>query len=410
MMLLPPFRPCSILHLPSKPPDHLRFCPWGHGRNYHSDERPLRTATLCRPHTFGIQVKEVGIASLATAAAGGSRSRHARDNAKGDLDAEFVEMSKYRQVSIFANCRPFSGYWAMPPPNAQCATLQRYSVVQACFNISSDLLMLWVPIPLILKAMLLSIFSFGGFVIVAAVLTKVFNLSNVWDPQHMLWYMREASVAIYVANIPVLWPVLRDWCPCLRRLFAGGARVGESTLYRRKLGIFSSWSGSGGTTAVSRTAPGGAGESRRGFRSWPRTGCHSVMEHGMEMGLKDVGGGGGAAGGGSRGRGGSSSMERILAPLPPACLAPPLSPAEVLAFAGLNRSEVRALETKDRTLAEFPGGGFCASAIHVQRTVEVTAEDRDQDAALDGRRGGADIYNWEQNGASNHRVGVYAGR
>ncbi|KAL8316647.1 hypothetical protein RB597_000515 [Gaeumannomyces tritici] len=196
----------------------------------------------------------------------------------------------------------------MPPPNAQCATLQRYSVVQACFNISSDLLMLWVPIPLILKAnvpwpqkaMLLSIFSFGGFVIVAAVLTKVFNLSDVWDPQHMLWYMREASVAIYVANIPVLWPVLRDWCPCLRRLFGassggggggsrrsghhgsrGRARVGESTLYRRKLGIFSSWSGSGGTTAVSRTAPGGAGESRRGFRSWPGTGCHSVMEHGM---------------------------------------------------------------------------------------------------------------------------------
>ncbi|KAL8403273.1 hypothetical protein RB594_008506 [Gaeumannomyces avenae] len=280
-----------------------------------------------------------------------------------------------------------------------CMLIMYTRLTLACFNISSDLLMLWVPIPLILKAnvpwpqkaMLLSIFSFGGFVIVAAVLTKVFNLSSVWDPQYMLWYMREASVAIYVANIPVLWPVLRDWRSG-HHGSRGRARAGESTLYRRKLGIFSSWSG---------------GESRRGFRSWPGTACHSVMEHDMEMGLKDGGGGGGAEGGGSRGRDGSSSMERILTPLPPASLAPPpQSPAEVLVFAGPNTSEVRALETKDRTLAEFPGGGFCASAIHVQRTVE----DRDQDAALDGRRGGTDVYNWEQNGGSNHRVGVYAGR
>ncbi|KLU85643.1 hypothetical protein MAPG_04665, partial [Magnaporthiopsis poae ATCC 64411] len=181
------------------------------------------------------------------------------------------------EIAFFTACRPFKGYWAMPPPDPQCATLQRYAVVQACFNISSDLLLLWVPIPLVFrtgapwrqKTMMLSTFSLAGFVIVAALLTKVFNLSNVWDPQYMYWYVREASVAIYVSNIPVVWPLLRDWVPCLRHLYAigsiggsdgsrlsgqqhhscdhGRSGAGESTLSRRKLiGVFPSLgSGSG---------------------------------------------------------------------------------------------------------------------------------------------------------------------
>jgi hypothetical protein len=48
------------------------------------------------------------------------------------------------------------------------------------------------------------------------VLTKVFNLSNVYDTSYMLWYTREASVAVYVANLPLIWPLLREWFPLLR--------------------------------------------------------------------------------------------------------------------------------------------------------------------------------------------------
>lgn len=32
----------------------------------------------------------------------------------------------------------------------------------------------------------------------------------------MLWYIREASVAVYVANLPIIWPMLREWFPYLR--------------------------------------------------------------------------------------------------------------------------------------------------------------------------------------------------
>jgi hypothetical protein len=32
----------------------------------------------------------------------------------------------------------------------------------------------------------------------------------------MLWYIREASVAVYVANLPGIWPLLRENISCLR--------------------------------------------------------------------------------------------------------------------------------------------------------------------------------------------------
>ncbi|CZR58072.1 uncharacterized protein PAC_07962 [Phialocephala subalpina] len=133
------------------------------------------------------------------------------------------------EIAFFTACTPFSGYYAMPPPNPQCTTLQHYAIVQACFNISSDTLMLFIPLPLITKlnmpikqkAVLMLIFSMGVFVILAAILTKVFNLSNIWDPSYMLWYTREASVAVYVSNLPMIWPLLREWFPCLRSMTPG---------------------------------------------------------------------------------------------------------------------------------------------------------------------------------------------
>jgi hypothetical protein len=44
----------------------------------------------------------------------------------------------------------------------------------------------------------------------------VFNLSDVYSVDYMLWYTREASVAVYVANLPLIWPLLREWIPLLR--------------------------------------------------------------------------------------------------------------------------------------------------------------------------------------------------
>lgn len=114
-------------------------------------------------------------------------------------------------------CRPFSQYWAMPVQDMQCATYQHYSITQAVFNISSDAFMLMIPIPLIIKAqirprkklLLCAVFGLGIFVIVAAILNKYFNFAAPLTITYQIWYIREASTAIYVANMMCWWPLLR---------------------------------------------------------------------------------------------------------------------------------------------------------------------------------------------------------
>lgn len=128
------------------------------------------------------------------------------------------------QIAFFTACRPFKGYWGMPPPNPQCTTLEHFAIVQATFNLSSDVLIIALPIPMVAslslpikqKIGLGALFSMGTFVIIAAILTKVYNLSDVYNTAYMLWYTREASVAVYVANLPGIWPLLREHIRFLR--------------------------------------------------------------------------------------------------------------------------------------------------------------------------------------------------
>src|SRR5947207_7749018 len=46
-------------------------------------------------------------------------------------------------------------------------------------------------------------------------LTKIFNLSDLYASRYMLWYVREASVAVYVSNLPLIWPLIREFLPKL---------------------------------------------------------------------------------------------------------------------------------------------------------------------------------------------------
>ncbi|KAL4746986.1 hypothetical protein BDW72DRAFT_24392 [Aspergillus terricola var. indicus] len=122
------------------------------------------------------------------------------------------------EITYFAvYCRPFSQYWAVPVENAQCATYQHYSITQAVFNISSDAFMLAIPIPLLKgtqmpirkKVLLISVLGLGVFVMIAAILNKYFNFHSPDTTIYQLWYIREASTAIYVANLMCWWPLLR---------------------------------------------------------------------------------------------------------------------------------------------------------------------------------------------------------
>jgi hypothetical protein len=120
-------------------------------------------------------------------------------------------------------------------------------IVQAIFNLSSDLLLLAVGFPLILKARLdlkkkvalVSIFGLGFFVILAAILSKYYNFTYNWTTIYMVWYIREASAAIYVANIPSLWPLFA-------RVFKSKSTVGsDSSGFGKQLGSSGHHTGSG---------------------------------------------------------------------------------------------------------------------------------------------------------------------
>ncbi|KAK2028950.1 hypothetical protein LX32DRAFT_693587 [Colletotrichum zoysiae] len=212
------------------------------------------------------------------------------------------------QVTMFAACRPFAGYWAVPPPDPQCATYERYAVLQGFFNITSDVLLLLVPLPLVSrmriawrqKAVLVFVFGLGLAVVAAALLTKVFNLRDPYSPGYMLWYVREASVAVCVSNLPLVWPLLREWFPCLRALTAPGEVPTPWSVVRSKTVNGSTTAGLAATTLRTQRGGGGGGsqhaagtvmEAARGdmsfdeFRDWlnaadrelrrPSSGLHS---------------------------------------------------------------------------------------------------------------------------------------
>ena len=74
-----------------------------------------------------------------------------------------------------------------------------------------------IRLPVQQKAILLIIFGMGVFVVVAAILTKIYCLvPSLITYVYLNWYFREASVSVYVTNLPALWPLLRDIFPHLK--------------------------------------------------------------------------------------------------------------------------------------------------------------------------------------------------
>lgn len=88
------------------------------------------------------------------------------------------------------------------------------------------MLMLGIAIPILFKlqvlplqrAILITIFGMGIFIITAAILTKLYSLyPPLLTYAYLNWYCREASVCIYVTNLPAIWTLLLDLFPALRR-------------------------------------------------------------------------------------------------------------------------------------------------------------------------------------------------
>lgn len=133
----------------------------------------------------------------------------------------------------------------MLPPD-QCASYFNVLIIQGCFNVTSDICMLLVGIPLLVlvrvplqqKIGIIMVFGMGVFVIVAALLCKIYStLPSLLNDSinYTFWYLRETTVAVYVVNLPSLWPVLRALLPILtgRGSSANTSRNNNSTIFTK---------------------------------------------------------------------------------------------------------------------------------------------------------------------------------
>lgn len=114
-------------------------------------------------------------------------------------------------------CRPFRAFWETPTPHIQCATQTHHLAVNLAFNLSSDLLIILVPLPMFIKAklelkkklLLIFPFSLGFFTMVCAILSKKESFTQPFSPEWIYWYTREASTAMIVSNMPYSWAIVR---------------------------------------------------------------------------------------------------------------------------------------------------------------------------------------------------------
>ncbi|WDK19598.1 hypothetical protein CGRA01v4_10885 [Colletotrichum graminicola] len=117
-------------------------------------------------------------------------------------------------------CRPFSELLVLHPQNEQCLSWIKYNILQLSMNLSTDIVLILIPVTRISrlkmkiekKLMLVTLFSMGIFVMLAAILLKVAVFSSsadLIDPPWIIWAVREVSMAVLVGNLVFCVPVLK---------------------------------------------------------------------------------------------------------------------------------------------------------------------------------------------------------
>ncbi|EWG49071.1 hypothetical protein FVEG_08689 [Fusarium verticillioides 7600] len=150
-------------------------------------------------------------------------------------------------IAIFAGCQPFHKYWQInPDPGNSCQPAISKPIVWVSFaaNISTDIYLIAIPLPMLWGSSLKMIkkiastivLGAGIFVLVCATLKSVFVLV---DPVHGAelagsWGTREAFVAVMTTNLPILFPLFRVW---LTPIFGSVLRSSHKTSYKYPSGF-----------------------------------------------------------------------------------------------------------------------------------------------------------------------------
>ncbi|RPA76939.1 hypothetical protein BJ508DRAFT_213248 [Ascobolus immersus RN42] len=143
----------------------------------------------------------------------------------------------YTIIMTFVNafeCKKPSDAWALTWPK-KCHNLVPIYYLQAGFNIVSDIVILLLPLPTLLKLQvnkakkiaLISIFSFGSIAVIASIvrITALYKYHHSKDiPEDGMWLLTWSQIEINVAIITGCAPALK---PLMKRTF-GSSFFGKS--------------------------------------------------------------------------------------------------------------------------------------------------------------------------------------
>ncbi|TIC96846.1 hypothetical protein CH35J_007563 [Colletotrichum higginsianum] len=130
--------------------------------------------------------------------------------------------------AIFLACIPFHKYWQISPdPGNSCQAAVSLPIVWTSFaaNVSTDIYLILIPIPLLWESTLrlakkiasTVVLGAGIFVLVCATLKSVFVLVDPVNGAELAgkWGTRETFVAVVTTNLPMIFPLIRTWMKSL---------------------------------------------------------------------------------------------------------------------------------------------------------------------------------------------------
>ncbi|KAF5020483.1 hypothetical protein F66182_7493 [Fusarium sp. NRRL 66182] len=150
-------------------------------------------------------------------------------------------------MAVFAGCRPFEKYWQISPdPGNSCQAAISRPIVWVSFaaNISTDIYLIAIPLPMLWGSSLKTIkkmastivLGAGIFVLVCATLKSIFVLVDPINGAQLAgaWGTREAFTAVITTNLPILFPLFRVW---LTPIFGSVLRSSQKTSYQYPSGF-----------------------------------------------------------------------------------------------------------------------------------------------------------------------------
>lgn len=169
-------------------------------------------------------------------------------------------------LNLYLACRPFHRNWQISPdPGDVCQPAIASQIVWTYFamNVTTDLYLISIPVPMLFQANLkllrklglMVLFSGGLFVVACATLRCVLIVTDPVNGAQLAgsWAVRESFIAVVTTNLPMIFPLLKVWLGPLVGSLMSSLTGGTTT--RSKGGL----TGASGTTDrnTNRTFGGG---------------------------------------------------------------------------------------------------------------------------------------------------------